>query len=94
MSVYSPIAYCEKLSMKSMYSKVHSEELCNCKIKVSERDLILLQHHVFMLIWPEEFLHITDTVISDKGKNPKPDPTLTTFSTPALSRPHPHPPPP
>jgi len=51
--------------------------------------LTLLQHHVFMLVRPEEFLHITHTHchLWGKGENPKAESALTTPYTPALPRP-------
>jgi len=77
---------------KACLHKVHSEELCNCKIKVSERDWFCFR--IMSSCWSGWRCFSTSQTLSSpwgKGKIPKAESALTIFSSPCCSCPQPLP---
>jgi len=73
MPINSPLAKGKKVAVQNSEWKACTvRRVVRLQSHGQWERLILLQHRVFMLVWPEEFLHITHTVISEeKGKTLK-----------------------
>jgi len=75
---------------KASYSKVQSEELCDCRITVSERGWFCFS--IMCSCWSGRRSFSTSHThchLWGKGENPKAESALTTPYTPALPRPPP-----